>query len=99
MLINEGRVYLSSFGTLVSHRTRNSLEHNEMIALTNKSDLTHIDHSEPGGVISLNAVVLCVFKITSFIWEFESVLRVAANHRTMADLTTFGPKQPVCLSV
>lgn len=98
-LINEGRVYLSSFGTLVSHRTWNSLKRIEMIAVTNKSDLTHIDHSEPGGVINLNAVVLCVFKITSFIWEFKSVLRlrVAANHRTMADLTTFGLKQSMCV--
>lgn len=58
MLIHEGRVYLSSFGTLVSHRTWNSLEHIEMIAVTNKSDLTHIDHSEPGGVINL---LSCVF--------------------------------------
>lgn len=67
-----------------------------MIAVTNKSDLTHIDHSEPGGVINLNAA-LCVFRITSFIWEFASVLRVVVNPRMMADLTTFVPNHPMCV--
>ncbi len=44
-----------------------------MIAVTKRSDLTNMDHTEPGGVINLNAVVLCVFQLMSFIGEFESV--------------------------
>lgn len=84
-----GRVYLSSFGTLDSHRTRNSLEHIEMMAVTKQSD-THWSHWARGRHQSRRCCLVCfpAHVIHLGIW----VCQIAATLNTM-----FGPKQPTCV--